>query len=297
MSEARNGRQVYCVVTDKYGNTAKTNTVALRLAVTVTGQPKTAYAKVGETASVTVKAVGEGLTYKWYYKDVGDSKFYRNTAYTGPTYSVGMSEAKNGRQVYCIVADRYGHSVATNGVALRLAATITTQPRIAYAQYGQTASVSVKAVGDGLKYQWYVKNAGTTSYFKSATSATYSVKMVGTTKDRYLYCIITDQYGNSVRTNTVQLRMTATITKQPVNVTVASGSNATVTIAAAGDGLTYQWYYKDAGGTGFYRNTAFTGTSYSVAMSAARSGRQVYCVVTDKYGNSVKSNTVTLRMK
>ena len=32
-------------------------------------------------------------------------------------------------------------------------------------------------------------------------------------------------------------------------------------------------------------------------MSASRSGRQVYCVVTDKYGNSVKSNVVTLRMK
>ena len=97
--------------------------------------------------------------------------------------------------------------------------------------------------------------------------------------------------------NKVYLRMAATITTQPKSVTVAKGSTAKVTVKAVGDGLTYTWYYKNAGASSFSKTTSFTGTSYSVAMNAARDGRQVYCVVTDKYGKTAKSNTVTLSME
>ncbi|MBQ9842378.1 MAG: hypothetical protein IJO42_04630, partial [Clostridia bacterium] len=37
---------------------------------------------------------------------------------------------------------------------------ITTQPKTSYTAYGATAKATVKASGDGLKYTWYVKNAG-----------------------------------------------------------------------------------------------------------------------------------------
>jgi SAM-dependent methyltransferase len=37
-----------------------------------------------------------------------------------------------------------------------------------YAKMGATVSAKVTAKGDGLKYQWYVKNAGGTKYSKSA---------------------------------------------------------------------------------------------------------------------------------
>ena len=39
--------------------------------VVISEQPKTAYAKSGETAKVTVKAEGDGLKYQWYYKNAG----------------------------------------------------------------------------------------------------------------------------------------------------------------------------------------------------------------------------------
>ena len=88
----------------------------------------------------------------------------------------------------------------------------------------------------------------------------------------------------------------ATITTQPKSVTVKSGATAKVTVAATGDGLSYKWYFKDKGASSFSLTTSFTGNTYSVPMTSARSGRQLYCVVTDKYGNSVKSNTVTINM-
>ena len=37
--------------------------------------------------------------------------------------------------------------------------------------------------------------------------------------------------------------------------------------------------------------------TYTLTMSETNSGRQAYCIVTDKYGNTVKSNTVTLTVK
>ena len=123
--------------------------------------------------------------------------------------------------------------------------------------------------------------------------------MDATRDGRQVYCVVKDKYGNSVKTNTVTLSMgnVAKITKQPVSVTVASGATAKVSFTATGDGLTYTWYFKNKGATSFSKTTSFTSNTYSVVMDATRDGRQVYCVVKDKYGNSVKSDTVTLRMK
>ena len=76
----------------------------------------------------------------------------------------------------------------------------------------------------------------------------------------------------------------------------SSGATATVTVKATGDGLTYKWYFKNKGDSQFSLTNSFTGNTYSVAMDATRDGRQVYCVVKDKYGNSVDTNVVTLTM-
>ena len=48
---------------------------------------------------------------------------------------------------------------------------------------------------------------------------------------------------------------------------------------------------------GGYPVTSITSAAYSTTMTIARNGRQLYCVVTDKYGNTVKTVTVTLKMK
>ena len=38
-------------------------------------------------------------------------------------------------------------------------------------------------------------------------------------------------------------------------------------------------------------------TTYSAEMNESRDGRQIYCVITDMFGNTVKTNTVTLSAK
>ena len=56
-------------------------------------------------------------------------------------------------------------------------------------------------------------------------------------------------------------------------------------------------YYKDKGAKTFTLTNSFKSNTYSVEMTAARAGRQVYCIITDQYGNKVQTDTATLGMK
>ena len=91
-------------------------------------------------------------------------------------------------------------------------------------------------------------------------------------------------------------RFPVSITQQPTETIVPVGSTASTSVAAIGDGLTYQWYYKNPGKTTFMKSSV-TEPEYSYTMTEAKSGRQVYCVVTDMCGNSVTTDTVVLRAK
>ena len=270
--------------------------------VAITKQPVSVTVASGTTAKVSFTATGDGLTYTWYFKNKGASSFSKTDSFTSNTYSVKMDSSRDGRQVYCVVKDKYGNKVQTNTVTLTMGnpAKITKQPTSVTMASGTTAKVSFTATGDGLTYTWYFKNKGTSSFSKtdSFTSNTYSVKMDSSRDGRQVYCVVKDKYGNSVKTNTVTLTMgnPAKITKQPTSVTVASGTTAKVSFTATGDGLTYTWYFKNKGASSFSKTDSFTSNTYSVKMSSTRDGRQIYCVVKDQYGNSVKTDTVTLSM-
>jgi len=71
------------------------------------------------------------------------------------------------------------------------------------------------------------------------------------------------------------------------------GMEAAVSVDVQGDGLQYQWYFKNAGRSNFYK-TVCTDPTYSVAMNSERDGRQVFCAVSDAHGNYLQSQTVTL---
>ena len=234
--------------------------------VTITVQPTDVTVAEGETAAVTVTAEGQGLTYEWYYKSATGSKFSKTSAFDGPTYSITMNESRNGRQVYCIVTDKYGNTAQSDTVTLNMITSkveIVTQPTDVTVASGEKAIVTFEATGDELTYEWYYKNAGGSKFSKTSafTSNTYSVTMSADRSGRQVYCVVTDKYGNTAQTDTVTLSMIANkveIVTQPVDVTVASGETAKVTFEAEGDGLTYTWYYKNADASSFAKTSAFT---------------------------------------
>ena len=305
MNAERDGRKVKCIVKDKYGNSVTTAaaTLSLKKPLSITAQPKNVAVAEGKTATVTVGATGEGLTYTWYYLNKGASSYVKTTSFTGPTYSVIMNDARDGRRVRCIVKDKYGNSVTTVAATLSMSSglKITDQPASVTVAEGQKATVTVGAIGEGLTYTWYYLNKGASSYLKttSFTGPTYSVIMNADRDGWKVKCIVKDKYGNSVTTVAATLSMSSglKITSQPKSVTVAEGEVAKVTVGATGEGLTYTWYYMNKGASSYLKTTSFTGNTYSVIMNADRDGRKVRCIVKDKYGNSIKTDAATLSME
>ena len=264
-------------------------------------QPKIAVAQAGVQAKVSVKAEGYGLTYQWYYRDVSSDEFVLTNSFKGNTYSVAMNEARDGRELYCVITDQYGNTVTTKTVSIHMGTPlkVLTQPKSVTVAYGKTAKIALDVQGEGLTYKWYYKNKGDSkfSYTSTFKGDTYSVEMNASRSGRQVYCRVTDKFGNVVATKVVTLSMKVRIATQPKSVTVAKGKTAKTTVKAQGEGLKYTWYYKDKGASKFVKTSSFTGSSYYVAMTKARNGRQVYCKITDKFGNTVTTNTVTLKMK
>ena len=74
---------------------------------------------LGEDAIVTFEAVGNGLTYEWWAKDVQDEIYYKSQTKFTNTYKTKANEERNGREIYCIITDRYGNVLETKPVVIK----------------------------------------------------------------------------------------------------------------------------------------------------------------------------------
>ena len=264
--------------------------------VAITGQPASTAVANGAVAKVTVNATGEGLTYKWFYKDKGATSFTQAGSKTN-AYAIAVTSAISGRQVYCVITDQYGTTVTTKTVTVSMKATISSQPASVKVTNGAVAKVTVGAVGEGLTYKWYYKDKnGKTFTLAGSKTNYYAIAVNSVTNGRQVYCVITDKYGNTVTTKVATINLKATITSQPASVTVSNGAVAKVTVGAVGEGLTYKWYYKDKTAKSFSLAGSKT-NFYAIAMNSTVNGRQVYCVITDKFGNTATTNVVTVNRK
>ena len=266
--------------------------------LTITNQPQNAYVSEGEVAKTTVTAQGDGLQYQWYVKTAGSADFVKSSV-TKKAYSFTMSAKSSGRQAYCVITDQHGNTVTTDTVTMKIPVPlkILSQPANSYAETGKRAVTSVIAQGEDLQYQWYLKNAGQSKFYLSSVDGNkYAITMSKKAIDRQVYCVITDHWGNQAVSDTVTLSLPAPImiTQQPADGYAFSGDKVSSSVVAKGDSLSYQWYIKNAGQQSFSKSSV-TKATYKVTMNEKSDGRQVYCVITDKDGNTVQTKTATLR--
>ena len=296
-------RQVYCVITDANGNSVQTDTVTITrppLTLTIVTQPTGVQAEIGQKFSIKVDALGDGLTYQWYYKD---GKEFKESSRKTNTYAMTMANYMDGRQVYCVITDKYGNSVTTETVTISLppvALTIVKQPQDVQVEIGDKVKITVEATGDGLTYQWYYKDRGSKEFkVSSYKSSSYTMTMASYCHGRQVYCVITDRYGNTVTTETATMTrppVELKILTQPTDVSGAVGKKFSVNFTVQGEGLTYQWYYKNKGDKTF-RVSTYKSSAYAMTMANYMDGRQVYCVITDQYGNQVTTEVVTIHVE
>ena len=267
----------------------------------ITSQPKSQTVNFGKKVTLSVKTNGSGLKYQWYFKKQGQKSFSKWNGRTHASETCTPNATWDGIQLYCIVKDSAGNKVQSNTVTVKVNSTgitITQQPQEQSIVAGTSITLTVQATGSSLKYQWYFKKKGQTSFniWNGRTHATETVSPNNTWDGIQLYCKITDGSGKTLNSSTVTINVLS-ITTQPSNITVAAGSNATFKVVATGSGLKYQWQYKKSSQTSWSNWGARTTASTTATSNATWNGMQVRCIVTDSAGNKITSNAATITIK
>ena len=281
----------------------------------ITTQPSNAAVFAGKTASFTVAAVGEGLSYKWQYYSNKDSAWYAlSSSYSGyegidqPTLKVTASTARNGMKFRCKVTNANGTKFS-NAATLTVYGkpSITEQPQSLTVPKGGTAIFTVKASGRGLSCQWQYRSSANGSWANATAEGnkTTTLKVPATAaRNGYQYrCKVTNGAGSvwsSAATLTVETVDPPTITTQPSNAAVFAGKTASFTVAASGEGLSYKWQYYSAKDSAWYGLlSSYSGyegidqPTLKVTASAARNGMKFRCKVSNAGGTKF-SNAATL---
>ncbi len=86
------------------------------------------------------------------------------------------------------------------------------------------------------------------------------------------------------------------IVQQPQSATATLGQEATLSVTATGTGLRYVWCIRDRA-SDFFSKTTCTDTTFHMEMSLQTHDCQVYCEVSDVYGNLAFSDFVTVSVR
>ncbi|MBQ1397770.1 MAG: hypothetical protein IIY89_04685, partial [Clostridia bacterium] len=294
------GIQLYCIVKDSSGATKTTNTITVSV-LSIATQPKSQTIAKGSTLTISVKATGSGLTYQWYFKKKTQTSFNVWNGHTNAKETCVPNDTWDGIQLYCLVKDAKGNSVKSDTATITFTAAdlaITKQPTNQYIILGKPVTVSLTATGNGLTYQWYFKKKGQSSFsvWSGRTHASETCTPNASWDGIQLYCIVKDSNGASKQSNTITVSVLS-ISTQPVSQTITLGSPLTLSLKATGSGLTYQWYFKKTTQSSFSVWSGRTHASETCTPNATWNGIQLYCIVKDGAGNSVKSDVVTITVK
>ncbi|MEY3386216.1 MAG: hypothetical protein RIR53_1027 [Bacteroidota bacterium] len=162
---------------------------------------------------------------------------------------------------------------------------IVKQPTDASACGGKSATLSVTASGAGLKYQWRKSGVNV----PGATNATYTIASVDATTVGKYDCLISGTCTPSVTSAaaSVAFGTPTEITRQPAGLTVDEGKPFTLSVAAAGSTLSYQW------SMGGVEIAGATSAEYTVSSATKGNEGQYTCAVTGGCG-TVTSSVATV---
>ncbi|MBQ2062737.1 MAG: immunoglobulin domain-containing protein [Oscillospiraceae bacterium] len=215
-------------------------------------------------------------------------------------YSIMPSYENESADNHCVCVDKT--TVIDAGISKP---TVTTQPKSKTAAPDSTVKFTVKADGEGLKYQWYYRTSSTGTWTKStltgAKTATLTVKAT-TARNGYQYkCKVSNDAGYVYsKAATLTVAAKPTITTQPSSKTAYVDTTVKFTVKASGTGLKYQWYYRTSADGTWKKSTLSSATTATLTVKAAstRSGYQYKCKVSNDAGYVYsKAATLTVSVK
>ncbi|MBR2832582.1 MAG: leucine-rich repeat protein, partial [Oscillospiraceae bacterium] len=292
--------RVYSSVTLNFGN-------PFRIRI----QPKGQCGFLGNTVSFEVAALGQSLTYQWYYSKDGGTTWTPWSGKTDPSFSVKITATNNGCLYRCEITNYNGTKITSDPADLLMledlgVATLTLDP---------TAEVSVNApLGSTIKklleaaatagvigrYNSFYDNydldmdgnRDMSLFGFSSSYVSYSwISSTHITGDYVLPVspdILQIAYGGMSWTGTpgaysslkIQFGNPFRIIKSPSDQAAFPGKTAKFKVLASGENLTYQWQVsKDGGET--WSNASGTAATFSFTAKASYDGWRYRCVVSN----------------
>ena len=191
--------------------------------VIITTQPENYFGSVGGTATFTVAAEGDRITYQWQ-RSINDGETWDNiSGGTSTTLSVPIQAGLNGYLYRCIAKDYMGHIATSQAGKLTVSSglstisefepefTVINEPDDYYGRPGDTATFIVEAEGENLSYNWLCRAPGANNFeyltSSDATTNTLRVEMTAASNGAEYRCLITDANGDmgSTRIATIKL--------------------------------------------------------------------------------------------
>jgi Ig-like domain CHU_C associated len=251
----------------------------------INAQPQPASITQGQTASLSVAAVGTPpLSYQWY---AGASGATSSPVAGGTAATLNINPAAT--TSYWVRVQAAGNpgcfiNSAAATVTVCNPPAITAQPAADPPQNsGTLTGMRVTASGSSLTYQWYQGQPGDTSrpVFSNAALVTFNAYTT-----EYYWVRVSNGCG-SVNSNAVLVSVHPQINAQPQSVQITRNTAATFSISASGTYLTYQWYR----GTDFTQPVSgATGSTYTTpALNADTS----YFVIVRSGNGSATSSVAT----
>jgi extracellular elastinolytic metalloproteinase len=283
-----------CVVSGTCAPAATSNCALLTVvsSVTITTQPANQIVCEGSGASFTAAASGAGLTYQWQLSTNSGGTWTNIGGATNATYSTGATTfAMNGNQYRCIISNGVCPTPGTTNAATLTVNTlpiVTTNPQSAAICVGGNNTFSVTATGTGITYQWQLSTDGGATYnsIGGATASGFTVSSATLVMNNNRYrCVVSGTCTPAATSATATLTVNAavTVSSNPANAELCSGSNATFNVAGVSvPAIIYQWQVSTDGGTA-YNNIAGANSSSLIvnSVTTAMNNNRYRCLLSN----------------
>ena len=301
-SSSNDGFLYRCKVSNESGTVvSEAAQLTLYTGPEITSQPEDAEVVSGGQATFSVAATGEDLAYQWEYSSDGGENWAVCSNGSGAEITVVAGEDTYGNLYRCTVSNS-GGSVTSDPAELKAYSgpVITKQPEDVSVKSGQRATFRIEASGnegEELSYQWeYRKNENESWREWTGKTSAEATATAGPSNNGFLYrCRVSNGAGTAV-SETAQLTLYTgpEITSQPEDVEVASGGQATFSVAATGEDLAYQWEYSSDGGENWTICSDGSGAEIIVEAGEDTYGNLYRCTVSNS-GGSVTSESAELK--
>ena len=258
--------------------------------IEITGQPENVSVPAGGTATFKVSASSSyEMVYEWK-ADYNDGKGFQ-TVGAGPEYSIqNVVTSLNGTRYECIIT-----LVENREISVTSSAAVLTVEAPDYTVKVNDGTASVSSVKPGETVTIKANEAPEEQEFLKWNIISGRVNLADASSMETTFTMPSSDVELSA---SYQKKLAApTITTQPEDVTVTTGSSARFKIEASGEELSYQWKVDKKDGNGYEAIAGATNAGYTVyTEDASMNGYQYQCEVKNRAG-SVESKEAVLTVE